>query len=195
MTTKDYSRLFLDLIPRLARSLDEGSASVVVDFLAEQTSESRSWPSDSQVREAILELPLYQLLTRGRLRMLLEGIEDKLRSPKTEDAHVARGLTIEHVMPQAWRTYWPLHESDDPAAPEKRDRILHTLGNLTLLTANLNPGLSNGPWSEKKAGLDEFSVLELKKSITGSPFWNEATIRARGALLADHLIGLWPRPA
>ena len=58
------------------------------------------WPSDGRFTEAMLSLPLYQLLTRGRLRLVLEAVENSLRSPKSEEAHVTRGLTSEHVMPQ-----------------------------------------------------------------------------------------------
>ena len=41
--------------------------------------------------------------------MVLETIEDSLRSSLGEEQHVAQGtLTIEHVLPQSWEANWPL---------------------------------------------------------------------------------------
>lgn len=204
MTTKQYNRLFLDA---LARGLDGSPATAddtVIGFLAEQTADSTVWPSDQQLREAFLDLPVYRLLSRGRLRMVLEALEDDLRDPKTEEEHVVRGkLTIEHVLPQSWGQHWPLPEGDEPLRAEvDRNRMLHTMGNLTLVTKVLNPSLSNARWPVKRGALDEFSVLKLKRSIIrdgdgpDAPLretWDEATIRARGDALYQRAAGIWPR--
>src|SRR5581483_7668104 len=175
-TTKDYNRLFLELLARL----DSGEASLapatLLTFLASQTADSRAWPSDEQLREAFVGLPLFQLLTRPRLRMILEALEDSLRSPKSEEEHVRRGyLTIEHIMPQAWHAHWPLHD-DDAAAAEERSRLVQTIGNLTLLNDRLNPALSNGPWDAKREGLQAHSVLHLNKQLLSAPLaqWDES---------------------
>src|SRR5262249_9291739 len=107
LTTKDYNRLFLDLLGRLA-SDSEDVGTTTTDFLASQTAAARLWPSDEQVVDACRSVPMYSVLTRSRLRMILEAIEDSLRSPKTEDEFVTRGrLTIEHILPQSWGTHWP----------------------------------------------------------------------------------------
>lgn len=39
------------------------------------------------------------------------------------------------------------------AFTEQRDRLKHTLGNLTLIAGSLNPALSRSPWDVKKAEL------------------------------------------
>ena len=45
-------------------------------------------------------------------------------------------------MPQAWHRYWPLPEgADDDEAIRNRDRVVHTIGNLTLVNGHLNPGV------------------------------------------------------
>ena len=49
-------------------------------------------------------------------------------------------------------------------ATKRSDRLIHTLGNLTLLTGKLNSAVSNGPWSgtnSKRAGLEGHDVLIL----------------------------------
>ena len=195
-TTKDYNRLFLELMAKLRDSGPGKPAESIVAFLAEQRSESRCWPTDGDVEHAILDLPLYRLLTRRRLRMVLEAIEDELRGVLSEEAHVTRGsLTIEHVMPQSWSEHWPLGTVPDVLqAQHERERLVHSLGNLTLVNNRLNPKLSNGPWAHKKETLADHTVLHLNKDLLNNyedSEWTESTIRERGARLAEVLTRIW----
>ena len=197
MTTKDYNRLFLELMSRLHDSAPEKAVETIVTYLAGQRSESRRWPTDGEVEKAVLDLPLYRLLTRGRLRMVLEAIEDTIRGPLAEEAHVARGsLTIEHLMPQAWSEHWPLEPATDGVQAElDRERLIHSLGNLTLVNRRLNPKLSNAPWTEKRTTLAEHTVLHLNKQLLNThrdTDWAEGTIRERGAALAGTVMRIWP---
>lgn len=196
MSTKEYSRLFLDLIGEIGGTEPNKVGRAVSAFLASHTQDTRIWPTDSQVTEALLNLPLYQLLTRGRLRLILEALEDSLRSEKSEEAHVQRGLTIEHAMPQAWREHWPLDEPTDEERAMERDRTVHTIGNLTLLNSRLNPALSNSDWSTKRPELAKHSVLHLNKQLleAGHEVWNEDLIRERGVDLAATVVRIWSRP-
>ena len=197
MTTKDYNRLFLELMSRLHDSAPGEAAETVVSYLAGQPSESRRWPTDRDLEDAILDLPLYRLLTRRRLRMVLEAIEDQLRGPLAEEAHVTRGsLTIEHVMPQAWKEHWPLGPATDGVQAElDRERFLHSLGNLTLVNGRLNPALSNAPWASKSVTLAKHTVLHLNKELLSAykdSDWAESTIRTRGSALAHVVKSIWP---
>ena len=197
MTTKDYNKLFLELMSRLHDSALGDAAETVVTYLAGQLSESRRWPTDREVEHAVLDLPLYRLLTRGRLRMVLETIEDNLRGVLAEEAHVARGsLTIEHVMPQSWAEHWPLGPATDSFRAElERERLLHSLGNLTLVNAKLNPTLSNASWASKRVTLAEHTVLHLNKHLVNTykdRDWSEATIKERGTALAKVVKRIWP---
>ena len=200
MTTKDYNKLLLDLLEELHSSNDPSSADeVIVRFFGDQTAESRLWPDDRRLAEAFRTLPLYRLLTRGRLRIVLEGIEEALRTPLAETEHVQRGkLTIEHILPQSWHEHWPLAEGLSEAEAEnasaERDSRLHSIGNLTLVNNKLNPTLSNGPWNKKQAGLQEHSVLFLNKTLLDDPpdVWDEAQIEHRSKELADLTATVWP---
>lgn len=194
MTTKDYNRLFLELLGRLQSAGPADAGAVVVGFLREQTADARVWPNDQSVRNALLNLPLYRLLTRSRLRMVLEAVEDALRTPKSEEDQVVRGkLTIEHVMPQKWHEHWPF-ESPTRELEQERDRLVHTIGNLTMVSKRLNPSLSNSEWCEKRRGLEEHSVLHLNRELLANDEldWHEGTIRARGETLAQMVCGIWP---
>lgn len=200
LTTKGYNTLFLNLLQELTKDVSGDAGTTTTGFLAEKTADAWLWPTDDQVREALAVVPLYTLLTRGRLRMILEALEDAYRGPKSEDEFVARGrLTIEHLMPQAWREHWamPAEADDDPAVVGRRDRILHSIGNLTLVTAALNPALSNSAWAVKAPEIGKHSVLHLNKRIVDehAGSWDEETIALRASHLADQAIAVWPRPA
>ena len=91
--------------------------------------------------------------------MTLAAIENAMRSEKSEEVALPGKLTIEHVMPQEWRATWPVDPPDDLAKDGERDRHLHRLGNLTLVTERLNPALSNSPWATKRPELNKHSVL------------------------------------
>jgi len=199
MTTKDYNRLVLDLIPKVDKNIQIAD-DVLIQHLQEQTSESRLWPTDDQVEKAILDLPLYRLLTRGRLRFVLEALEETLRTGKAEEAYTPRGiLTIEHVLPQSWYEHWPITDSKTPEEYMKRvgerDRLKHTIGNLTLINNRLNPALSNGPWGKKQEGLQEHSTLFLNKQLLsqwGNAPFAESEIIERGKQFAHTVCKIWP---
>ena len=110
-------------------------------------------------------------------------------------------MTIEHILPQEWRDHWPLDLLEEPEEYHRqidsRERLKHTIGNLTLVTKKLNPALSNGPWPTKQKGLKEHSTLFLNKKLLeewGDRSFGEAEIRERGLELARLAILVWPGP-
>ena len=198
-TTKDYNRMALDLVRELNRWEPERGAQAVVSFLSSQEADSRRWPTDDDLASAFRTLPLYRLLTRGRLRLVLEAIEERHREKHmAEETQVPRNLTIEHVLPQTWESHWPLpQEIDEQEARQERNRLVHTIGNLTLVTARLNPALSNGPWETKRATLHEHSVLLLNRQLLAdyaAEPWAEKTIVARSLRMAKLVAKIWPGP-
>ena len=196
-TTKDYNRLVLELTSRLRESgLDKADA-VTAGFLKEQTAYAREWPSDEAVADAMGSSPLYRLLTRGRLRLVLEGVERRLRSSgKAEETTVPTNLTIEHLMPVGWRPKeWPLPQGVDiDAAVYQRNTLIHSIGNLTLATRKLNSSMSNDPWKCKRDELQEHSVLLLNNELLSQPSWDEETIRSRSRRMAELVSEIWPGP-
>ena len=196
LSTKDYNKLVLELAGRLQKADILSAESVVAEFLREQEADSRKWPNDRELKDAFRSSPLYRMLTRGRLRLVLEGIEDQLkRSPMTEPTEVPRNLTIEHLMPQSWRYHWPLPNcKDELEGAHVRNQIVHTIGNLTLLTKRMNQSLSNAAWESKRKGLEEHSVLFLNRELVKIPIWNEESIRLRSEYMADLFANTWPGP-
>ncbi len=196
MTTNDYNRLFIGLMAALERSNPERSDETIVDYLGNQTAPARIWPDDQDMEIAFTRWPLYKLLTRGRLRIVLEGIEEDLRTIMAEGQTVQRNLTIEHIMPQGWRLSWPLpaYTADRDKASRDRDNLIHSMGNLTLVNRRLNSRLSNVRWEQKKADLRNHSVLFLNKTLldTAPDVWDEDAIQKRAIKMCQSAARVWP---
>ena len=190
MTAKDYNNLFLSLLQKLEK---ENADEVIKTFLRDQSADDRIWPNDVHLKNAFLQEPLYRIRSRGRLQFVLVGIENWLREGKTEEQGW-KDFNIEHVMPQEWRRNWPLLLDSNAIedAEAERERLIHTIGNLTLVTGKLNKGLSNAPWAEKRERLSKYSGLLLKDSITSEDVWNEDAIRERSIYLAEVAAKVWP---
>lgn len=192
--TQGYTTVFTALLTALRKSGDP-TAGAIIEYLRGLEGERAYWPGDEQLRQAFLEAPAYNVITRARLRLVLEAIEERLRLRFAEETSVTPDLTIEHVLPQEWRAHWPLPDVDDlVAAEQERDRIKQTMGNLTLVTNRLNPKMSNGPWTTKREALRKLSVLLISSDIRDAEIWDERSIRDRAARLADVAIELWPGP-
>ena len=199
MTTKNYYQLFLGLLKSLEHAGTDCAGDAVVTYLSKQTAYANQWPDDRSLEDAFLTAPLYQSLTRARLRLVLEGIEEEIRSDLTESHAVPQGLTIEHIMPQKWQRYWRLPSSERSVEQaiemrDSRNRIIHTIGNLTLVSKRLNPKLSNASWAKKRKELKEHTVLFLnKKLLDAAPqVWNEDTIAERAKYLSRVATQIWP---
>lgn len=198
MTTRGYYDLVLPLLDRLASAPENKSGAAVAAFLAEQAGERHLWPDDQRLREAMLMAPVYERLSRGRTRFVLEALEGELRTEKSDAEPIRRKLSIEHVMPKQWRDHWDElpqasgADGEDPAAA--RDRIIHAIGNLTLVSKRLNPAMSNAPWADKRAALREHSSLFLNKDLLAHSRtrWNETAISARGDRLWRAACAVWP---
>lgn len=193
-STANYNRIFLELVRRLGageRPVDD----VVERYLASMTSGSGYWPTDSDVADELAGRQIYLRMNREPLRLLLETLEASSSSRLTEPL-ADRRLSIEHLLPRSWETNWALPDGstalEAQALRDARNGILHTIGNLTLVTGSLNSTLSNAPWGIKRGHLLEHSALTLNRSLPGH--WDVDEIRARTATLSRVICAVWPRP-
>ncbi len=196
MTTNHYNRLMLELCVKLEDAPLGQADKVIARFLREQDAYSTEWPEDKTVSDSLLWSPVYRRLTRGRLRLVLEGIESALRTPMSETGDVPRDLTIEHLMPVSWsKEKWPLPACvDEEEASEARNGRIHTIGNLTLVTGRLNSKLSNAPWCQKREAIQKHAVLNLNGELVTKSAWDEDSIRARSQQMAQLIAKCWPGP-
>lgn len=130
-----------------------------------------------------------------------------------EDKTLPDTLTVEHILPQTWRTHWPVAGEVQPTDADhiqalyavledesavgrivKRNRIKQTLGNLTLVTQSFNSGVSNLAFETKRQEFDDQSILMLTKDFVKKPKWNEDEIGNRGKALFKHAKRIWSAP-
>jgi len=190
--SKGYNHFLHSLLKRLADDGPGSALETIARHLSGAEAIATEWPTDEQVRNAVLEFPMYRQLVRRRLRFVLEAIEDHKRGGKTE-GKCPTDLTIEHVMPQHWGPNWPIGEDATGEQGQRRDELVHTLGNLSLVTDKLNPALSNAGWVEKRDILRKHSVLLLSDDLLDSDSWDETAIVQRGEEMAQKICEIWPR--
>ena len=183
------------LFGNLSKKIGEAPDDVVSGLLSELR--RRGWPTDQQVRCELVRRDLRR--HKGLARMVLEAIELHLAEPKSS-VDPPTHMEIEHLMPIGWhkrRCDWPLPREMNE---EERNKIIWTLGNLTLVTPELNRKLGDDPWREKHSKLEQnkgwnlFLNRHLLKHFGKSEPWNEDAIQTRGCLLAELVCRIWKIP-
>ncbi len=190
--TAGLNRTYIELIGVLQESDPQTAGDTITRFLLRKDSNVASWPTDAELEFAFVNHNVYRGLTRGRLRLVLEGIEQGLRTAMAEEQNVPRNLTIEHLMPQSWRENYPLADGIDE---DEREGMIHTIGNLTLVNRPLNSAMSNAPWIGKREELKKHSTLFLNKELvddTRRMTWDEVAIEERARRLCKAAIKVWP---
>lgn len=151
----------------------------------------RRFPSDDEFRRDFQTRDLYNFRSRSYWLRRIENYGRKERVAINE-------YTIEHILPQN-ENLSPKWRAD---LGEDWQRIqqtwLHTLGNLTLTA--FNSDYSDRPFVEKRdmpnapeKGFMQ-SPLKLNQGLGILDAWNEETIKARAAKLADIGVALWSAP-
>ncbi|MET3464573.1 HNH endonuclease family protein [Variovorax atrisoli] len=91
---------------------------------------------------------------------------------------------------------WTASKDDAVAdASRRRNQVLQTFGNLTILSKPLNSAASNSPWSVKKPELLKHSLLPINQTLHDASVWDEAAIARRSDDLLVRALKVWPRDA
>ena len=121
-------------------------------------------------------------------------------------------LSLEHIMPQKWEKNWnkvACYEYDDATQEHvlvteyndvvmNRKKAIYSIGNMTLLTANLNSKLGNASFGEKIKGNANYSGYEkyagnlsVAKDIinvfNSQGVWDERDIQKRSLMIFEEL--------
>ncbi len=196
-STKAYNRIFPGLLTRL-NEVEAPNAQQVAAYLMELSGgDTQDWPDDAAFRKAWLELNTYKALRPAKTKMLLEALELGTRNEvHHESAQLPSvALHVEHILPVVWEAHWP--SPSDESAMMLRNHLLHNIGNLTLLTAKLNPSLSNSGFDVKRPVITK-SLLALNAYFQNpafgeaGPVWDEASIQARAQALFLVASSIWP---
>lgn len=208
LSTKNYNRIFLTITRTLHR---EGtSPETLRKSLAEMSGPSSEWPREDAFRTAWLTQHAYHFLQQPKLVHILGRLNDTYLNNKTEKISIDGPLTVEHILPQSWTDQWPLQDGSqgvkspesltlDPSDPKigltrKRNALLQTFGNLTILTQPLNSSVSNGSWQKKRPEILKSSLLPINQMLRNYETWDEDAIIQRAESLFDRAARVWPGP-
>lgn len=148
--------------------------------------------TDEQVRQAIQNVAFYWQGRTPQKKLILQWLEEALGSKEVVDP---ASLTIEHVLPQTLtpevRAVFAEGLPEDSDVTYEHERLVHTLGNLTL--TGYNSELSNRPFAEKRERLATSGLL-MNQEIARHLAWGAAEITARGRELAERVLAIWPGP-
>ena len=205
--TKNYNRTFLSLTRNLHKdgfSVDRLRAQLIA-----MSGESVIWPDDATFREAWLRKQLYGPLNSPKLVYLLGRLNETFMSSKSEKVVFATAPTVEHILPQTWVGNWPLPDGskgldfmglylaakDDPRvdASRRRETLLPTIGNLTILSSGLNSFQKNLTWEKKRPEMMKHSLLPINQSLMDTVVWDEDAILNRGEELFERALTIWAR--
>lgn len=208
LTTKNYNRIFLTLTRSLRR--DGPSPANIQKYLSDLTGESTEWPTDEVFLNAWQSKHAYQILQNPKIVHVFRRLNDTYLDSKSEQISIHSPLTVEHILPQNWLEHWPLPDGSnglkfselresqpgDPRAEatKRRNMMLQTFGNLTILTQALNSSVSNSGWKNKKPALLTASLLPINQQLHAIESWDETAIEERSKALFARAIKIWPGP-
>jgi len=185
---KNYNQLFSALIQK-----DVKTKSDFINYINKQNDKNNYMPDDTELLDAFNDKVINNKSAAGILYL----IESKIRK---EDLHSTKLLgiskySLEHLMPKKWINNWG--KLQDQNAIKERDRKLLTLGNLAIITQNLNAKIRDSDWDKKKKGTkndglcDYTRELETMNQYLNLASWNESTIEKRAKDLYNHAIQIW----
>ena len=164
MTPKNYNRFFLPLLIKANQAVAHGDdlAETMRAELLRSVEPTSIWPDDAAFRRGWLANPVYVGSRSDRSAMLLNALNAAMITTKNEKV-VLMGLTVEHLLPQNGRIedypYAPLPKDAEDVSPEaRRKRLLHTVGNLTLLTGPLNSSIKTVRSRRKERRLSKTAI-------------------------------------
>ena len=177
---------------------DEICAVLIEQFL--KSTGAHRWPSDEDLALHLLTRDMYHGISSARLRLLLGRIAARMHGERERDLvmpfALGSSLSVEHVAPQSWERHWQedLGFGNSDEERSRLDQLVHRIGNLTLVTAAINPKLGNRPWDYKVELLKKDNLemnRRLRTDMDGS-IWNETEINRRSKQLADYITEIWP---
>jgi hypothetical protein len=211
LTNKNYNKFFVSLLAKVREAetsdeLNPESMSLrimkaVRGELVRSNDMTVRWPADVELKAGFLETPVYVKSRPDRAVMLLKALDARMYTSKTEQVVLPENLTVEHLLPQGGSLsdypYAPLPaDMTGDALDERRRNLLHTLGNLTLLTGPLNSSISNGPFAEKRPQIAANSALRLNARFQDHSIvsWSEEDIVKRAQDLFGVATSIWSPP-
>jgi uncharacterized protein with ParB-like and HNH nuclease domain len=152
---------------------------------------SKNYPVDARLRQAVEVNELYTK-NREKLVLVLSTINRQLSEGTGGYTALDGNATIEHIMPQTPSDEWRKELGENIDSDYE---LLHTIGNLTLVTQNWNNSLSNSPFDRKRQLLSNHALrINSDYFSPGPDKWDGEAIKQRGEFLAELVLEIWPAP-
>jgi len=189
LTTKNYNNLFISLIKQLKGKGDENKSieTKLEEVLTSYTEDTAKYPSNDEFTSAFSNSALSNQHAKEILFIITLYQINTVLNDLT--ALSSSAFSVEHMMPKKWSENW--YQEFTSEEIYNRNRKLLTLGNLTIITKNLNSKLRNSSWSNKQTILNQYSSLPITKKYTVLDDWNEEEIESRANDLAQLALLIW----
>ncbi len=157
---------------------------------------TKNEPSDVRLRQSAVTVELYRrdIYTRQKLALVFDTINRRLSAGSGAYTVLSDDPTIEHILPQTPTEAWKRHLGE---TWQQDYGLLHTLGNLTVVTQDWNSQLSNSGYDVKRQKLGEHGLLLNQTYFRqqAPAVWNGQSIRDRAQWLTTKVTEIWPQLA
>lgn len=148
---------------------------------------SFGYPTDEQIKSSLPSLKSFKVL-KNSLYAIFQTIEDESSLKHDERFVLESGkYQLEHILPQKG-----FRDNGYSISNEDYEKLIHTIGNLTLISPSNNSSASNKPFEVKKSENYTRSNLRINRYFDKVQKWNAETILERTQTLTDILLQIYP---
>jgi hypothetical protein len=139
-------------------------------------------PSDEQFADCFRQLAFHK--RRNQAMVLLRHFEKAMQGTReNEPSKVRRDLHIEHILPVKPKS----------GVSKAHEKIVHLIGNLTLLASQINVKIKNETFAKKRPEYSRSMIQMTQRLVEHDGMWKEPAIRLRQESLGRQAAKLWPR--
>jgi len=186
---KSYNNLFTDrlIFREIIKKQD------FIKHIDTQDDKVNFMPNNDELLDGFNNSVLSNKVAAGVLYL----IESKIRTTLYNSTKLLgmSKYSLEHLMPKKWENNWgKLKEKEEI---DKRNRKLLTLGNLAIITQNLNSKIRDSNWEVKKNGTNNNGLknytrdLETINKYLDLTTWDESEIEKRALDLYNYTLDIW----
>lgn len=146
------------------------------------------YPHDNQFQSTFAKKAIKTTILA---RYILAEINNNISDPEATQYNADGVKTdLEHILPRKFSDHWSETSNDFPGGHYK---YLNRLGNMTLISPDLNRRLGNADFKTKKQVYEQ-DCLEITKRIIEEDNWTANAINRRQNWLASEAVKLWRYP-
>lgn len=171
-----------DILNYKANSLEEK----IKQYFINQNGKNSQFPNDDIFTEKLINEKIYT--KKNICKPLLIYIDAKFyhRPPIDILSYVFDNIQVEHVISQSTP-----NDLGDDLTPEEKNKLIHSLGNLTILDGITNRSISNLTFAQKKEFFSG-STFKINKYFDNIQIFKSEDIKNRARSLIDFIIRTFP---